>query len=848
MWNKKIRFVRVIFSILAMLSLLCIPAFAASDFAGTGYTVNVSAADGYVSRYAYAGREQFTQKIGGGRDKVTIMVYMIGSDLESQNGMATSDLNEMLYAQMDNRNVNMFVQTGGCNRWRNSLMTAGRTERWRLGRDGLTLLEWMKAGPMTDPDVLAAFIRFCAKEAPADRYMLILWDHGGGSITGFGHDEKYPNDTMDIGEIAQALKMGGVKFDFVGFDACLMATMETAIAVEPYADYLIASEESEPATGWYYTRWLQILDDNSSTNTESLGRQIIDDFTSSCASMDRRAATTLSLVDLAELRWSVLDYLAAFGEGLTLQLKGKDYQAVASARNGTREFAQGRRLDQVDLVDFCSRLGTSEARQLAASIQDAVKYNKTNNVSGAHGLSIYFPNSSLKSINSMLHLYETIGMDPSWSEGVRTYATLESSGQIVANSGYAYGSSSSSLIDLLLGSAGGYSDSYYSDSTYSDNSPSSSGGSILDLLFGGGSSTYDSYDSMGVSDIYDILSGGSQAYGSDYYNGSATYGGTYGDDLYGGTYGNDTYSASTYESDPFGSSSGDSFGSSSGDSLGSGGIDALSQLFGGYTTTSGDTYGGQNYSSMLGGYDPTYDTSYDYSSYDTGSDSLLGLAAQLLFGRAPVGSETLQLTEKDGEDVLVLSEDKWEQVTAADLNVFVDDGDGFLDLGLDNVAEYNEEGDLIDTWDGTWLTLQGQACAVYPISDEDADGNGLYITQKFIPALLNGERVNLIIEFNEETGEDRVLGAQSMTASGVVGKGYKEMNGGDIITLVCDYYDRDGSFQAQYTLGDPIVVPEDGVLTIANKELTVPEGSRMLYTYRLTDLYQAHYWLPLKEG
>ncbi|MBE6010904.1 MAG: hypothetical protein E7236_09670 [Lachnospiraceae bacterium] len=196
--------------------------------------------------------------------------------------------------------------------------------------------------------------------------------------------------------------------------------------------------------------------------------------------------------------------------------------------------------------------------------------------------------------------------------------------------------------------------------------------------------------------------------------------------------------------------------------------------------------------------------------------------------------------------MLVLSDDKWAQITSADLNVFIDDGDGFLDLGLDNVAEYNEEGDLIDSWDGTWLTLQGQPCAVYPISDEDVDGNGLYITQKFIPALLNGERVNLIIEFNEETGEDRVLGAQSITPSGVVGRGYTTMNGGDIITLICDYYDRAGNFQAQYTIGDPIIVPEDCVLTIVNKELTSSEDTQMLYTYRLTDLYQAHYWLPIK--
>jgi len=816
--NRLIRHTKTALLTVVMAILLCMPAPAAD----TSY----KDVDTKVSSHA---RDKYTVKRGAGKDKVTIMIYMIGSDLESQSGMATTDLNEMLYAQLDNKNVNLFVQTGGCKRWRNSLMTAGKLERWEMDSNGLNLRETLKGQAMTDPDVLSDFIRFCSKEAPADRYMLIFWDHGGGSVTGYGYDEKFPNDTMDISEIGQALSRGGVKFDLVGFDACLMATLETAIAVEPYADYLLASEESEPGTGWYYTRWLQVLDDNSSTNTLSLGKQIIDDFTSASARTGYRPETTLSLLDLAELKGTVLKRLGSFGESLTLQLKGQDYQTVATARNGAREFAQSSRLDQVDLVDFCSRLGSKEAKSLAAAIQSAVKYNKVNNVSNAYGLSIYFPNSSLKSINSMLNLYESIGMDPGWSEGVRTYATLESSGQIAASSGFSYGSSSGSLMDILLGGS-----SYDSGSTGAQ-----SGSSLLDSLFGGGNyQAYDSYDSMGVEDIYSMLYGGSSSYTSGYGLNAGTYGGS--------SHGNNGSSYGNGYSSSYGSGN-SSYGSSYNNSYGSGYGDVLSQLLGGYTTTSGDHYGGLDYSSLLGGYNGGYESSYDYGSYDTASDSLLGLAAQMLFSRAPVGSENLRLTEKDGDNVLVLGEDKWEQITAAELNVFVDDGTGFWDLGLDNVAEYNEDGDLIDTWDGTWLTLQGQPCAVYPISDEDIDDNGLYITRKFIPALLNGERVNLIVEFNEETGEDRVLGAQSMIASGVIGKGYTEMNGGDIITLLCDYYDYKGSFQSQYTLGDPIIVPEDGTLHIVNMELTGSEDMRMLYTYRLTDLYQAHYWLPIIE-
>jgi hypothetical protein len=261
----------------------------------------------------------------------------------------------------------------------------------------------------------------------------------------------------------------------------------------------------------------------------------------------------------------------------------------------------------------------------------------------------------------------------------------------------------------------------------------------------------------------------------------------------------------------------------------------LDLLTGGYASTSGSYYGVNDYSSILGN-----------SGYNTSSGSdLLSVAAQMLFGRAVVGSQTLELTEKDGQSVLELDEDMWDQITDVELNVFVDDGDGYIDLGLDNVIEYNDDGDLIDDWDGTWLTVEDRPVALYPISDEDQDGNGLYITTKFTPVLVNGERMNLVIEFNEETGEDTVLGAQDVTPTGVQGKGYRELEEGDIIQPVCDYFGYDGTFMSAYELGDPFIVPEDGQLTVVNKKVT--GGDRMLYTARLTDYYQANYWLPMTE-
>ena len=96
---------------------------------------------------------------------------------------------------------------------------------------------------MTDPSTLYGYIRWCEQKFPASRYGLILWDHGGGSVSGYGYDEKFASaGSMSLSGVDRALGDAGVKFDFVGFDACLMATAETALMLAEHADYLIASE------------------------------------------------------------------------------------------------------------------------------------------------------------------------------------------------------------------------------------------------------------------------------------------------------------------------------------------------------------------------------------------------------------------------------------------------------------------------------------------------------------------------------------------------------------------------------------------------------------------------------
>ena len=440
-------------------------------------------------------RDKFTVLRGNSKDTVTILVYMCGTDLESQQGMATSDLKEMANATIG-KNINLIVYTGGCSRWRNSVISSRTNQIYKISNGKLECLE-DNAGnaSMVNPETLVSFIEFGEKNFKADRMCLIFWDHGGGSVSGFGYDEKVGHQqSMTLAGINSALKKANVKFDFIGFDACLMATVENGLMLGQYADYMIASEETEPGVGWYYTNWLTQLSKNTSMPTIQIGKIIADDFVAVCDRQCRGQGTTLSVVDLAELQATIPNELKEFSIETNELIQNKEYKKVSTARSKTREFAQQTRIDQIDLVDFARNLGTTESKSLAKALQSAVKYNKTGgNISHAYGLSIYFPYKRANKVNQMVSTYQAIGMDEEYTRCIQEFASLEVSGQVSAGtpiSAYGTGTAApSGLLGSLLGTGSGYS-SYSSGGLqellggmYGAGSGGSTG-SILDLFMG----------------------------------------------------------------------------------------------------------------------------------------------------------------------------------------------------------------------------------------------------------------------------------------------------------------------------------------------------------------------------
>ena len=400
-------------------------------------------------------------------ETVTIMLYMIATDLESNYGMATNDLKEIVNGTTNMPdNVNIIVYGGGCKGWKNNVFSNSTNLCYKLqpgGRFELLYDDGDKV--MTDPQTLGEFIRYCRKNYEANRNILILWDHGGGSITGYGYDQRHTRDgAMSLVGLTKAMELGGAKFDIIGFDACLMATTETAYVMSNYGDYLIGSEESEPGIGWYYTNWVKNLCNNPSISTLEIGKKIADDFVDVCAQQCAGQDTTLSVVDLAEFAYTAPKALNSFSDSVT-SLVSSNYRTVSTARSGAKEFAKTSGIDQVDLVDLASRIDTAESKNLTDVILSAIKYNRTSsNLRTAYGLSIYFPYRSTSYLSAAVKTYNTIGVPENYSKCIQAFASVASTSQQSSGS---YNSPIGSLFGYGNYASGG-SGSSYSAASYDD--------------------------------------------------------------------------------------------------------------------------------------------------------------------------------------------------------------------------------------------------------------------------------------------------------------------------------------------------------------------------------------------
>lgn len=367
---------------------------------------------------------------GNASDTYTLMLYMCASDLESECGFATEDLNEIMYGYTAG-NLNVIVQTGGTVEWQNTVVADDRCQRYQVTEDGLELVDdSLGMQNMADSATLTDFIQYCSSNYAADHYGLVLWDHGGGVVGGYGYDENFGGDSMSLTEMSRALGDASVHLDMLGFDACLMANFETCLMAAPYADYLIASEEPEPGCGWYYTDWIGKLSENCGIPPKRYGRQIIDDYITESGWDSPSMYSTLGMFDLQQVTQKLLPALSQFSDDAVQQLSAGEYRRISQSRSNTRAVYQSE-LDHIDLLDYAQHSQSETADQMEQAVSDCVVYyRETENGSGDNGLSILFPYYDLSALDMLEEMYQTLGYDDAYPAFLEQFANVMAGGQI----------------------------------------------------------------------------------------------------------------------------------------------------------------------------------------------------------------------------------------------------------------------------------------------------------------------------------------------------------------------------------------------------------------------------------
>lgn len=376
--------------------------------------------------FIYINRENIFYSSKGKR---TIMIYMIGSDLESKHFAASKDIDEIVNSSINYDDVNILIYTGGTRSWHTDIIPNNKHALFEIDNGVLKKIdEYDVSDNMLDYQNLSFLLNYAYDNYDTEHYDLIFWDHGAGPIYGYGYDEYHKLDSMSLIDIKEALKNspfnGANKLELVGFDACLMSSVEVAYILSDYADYMIASQEFEPGTGWDYSFLEKINKDLSSIN---FGMSIIDNYYEYYDDNNFVNGISLSLLKLNKIEIvekNINDLFSSVDYDLVL-----DFSSISKVRTDSKSFGKYNiddyYYDLVDVVDLIDRLPSKyndKVSKLKSSLNDFVLYQKTD-LSNTNGVSIYFPFDNKKEIIANLEKYKELSFAPNYYDFISNFVT-----------------------------------------------------------------------------------------------------------------------------------------------------------------------------------------------------------------------------------------------------------------------------------------------------------------------------------------------------------------------------------------------------------------------------------------
>lgn len=366
----------------------------------------------------------------------TVLVYMDGSDLESDYGAAADDLKEMEQAihdaEMDGETLRVVVEAGGASQWQYDTMQDKEYGRFCITAEGIQQEEKLEIRNMGSADTLADFINYGVQSYPAEHYGLVLWNHGAGQIEGFGRDNNFEAASLSLESIKNAMEASVMKssFDFISLDACLMGNLELVSLLKDRTDYIIASEELEPQNGYDYD-WLRAIEKERKESTGSLGKVVGEAMLASyeVSNSDNDYKLTLSLIDV-----SAYDaFHDTFHQVIGNVLEHADddlYRQLGELRKQLQGFGsrqEGIVSEIVDVMDLLEVMGNLQENQelyklAEEQFQELVpeKFMKGYQEEPC-GLSIYLPSGSNDWLQNDIAVYDEMSFCETYQELLRHY-------------------------------------------------------------------------------------------------------------------------------------------------------------------------------------------------------------------------------------------------------------------------------------------------------------------------------------------------------------------------------------------------------------------------------------------
>ncbi|MCG2725059.1 MAG: clostripain-related cysteine peptidase [Elusimicrobia bacterium] len=360
--------------------------------------------------------------------KWTVMVFANAKN--NLEGYGLSDVNEMEMIG-SSYEVNIVVELGRIKGftaadgdWTGSRRYLIKKDNNKSAITSPVLMEIAKSN-MGDWNHLVDFAQWSMEKFPAQNYMLVVWNHGSGwnkdikfeAIRGISYDDETKNH-ITTPELRLALEKMG-KINILAMDACLMQMAEVAYEVKDYTDYVVASEETEPADGYTYDTFLGPLVNNPNMSAAELTKATVDSYIGHYAGL-RRSGTQSSINTAAFNK-----FVPLMDDWIKTAMNANEQKAIVKAKDSAQKFYYSSNKDIYHFIQLAAQNANDEgfikkSNDLLKFMDDSlITYNKTSGYKydNAYGLAVYMPNYSTDSSYNVLKW----AVETQWDEFIDWY-------------------------------------------------------------------------------------------------------------------------------------------------------------------------------------------------------------------------------------------------------------------------------------------------------------------------------------------------------------------------------------------------------------------------------------------